>query len=113
MNEGLPANARLRPELLEDVGEAFAWYESKAEGVGHDFVRAFFAAVARATRNPTLARVVHDGFRRVRLRRFPHSLYYREEDGRVVFFLLFHAARHPGRLRSALQERATPSDPPP
>lgn len=107
-DSGLPAGTRLRPELIEDVAESFAWYESQAEGVGHEFIRAFFAAVARTARQPGLARVVHDGFRRVRLRRFPHSLYYREEGGEIVFFLLFHGARDPKTLRTALRDRRLP-----
>ena len=103
MSVSLPV--RLRPELLDDVAEAFAWYEAQAEGVGLDFTRAFFAAVARASRQPTAARVVFGGFRRVRLRRFPHSLYYRAEAAETVFFLLFHGARSPDLLRRTLQAR--------
>lgn len=101
----IPLPVRLRPELLDDVAEAFAWYEAQAEGIGLDFNRAFFAAVARASRQPLAARVVHAGFRRVRLRRFPHSLYYRAEATETVFFLLFHSARHPDLLRRTLRAR--------
>ena len=100
-----PLPVRLRPELLDDVAEAFAWYEAQAEGSGHDFTRAFFAAVARAGRQPDVARIVYAGFRRVRLRRFPHSLYYRVEASETVFFLLFHGARRPDLLRRTLRER--------
>ena len=100
-----PLPVRLRPELLDDVAEAFAWYEAQAEGMGPDFTRAFFAAVARAARQPEAARAVYAGFRRVRLRRFPHSLYYRDGATETVFYLLFHGARHPGSLRRTLQAR--------
>ncbi len=106
MNAGrTPLPARLRPELLDDVAAAFAWYEAGAEGCGHDFIRAFYSAVARATRQPQVARVVYGGFRRVRLRRFPHSLYYRAETSETVFFLLFHGARDPKSLRRTLRAR--------
>ena len=101
----VPPPVRLRPELLDDVAEASTWYEAQAEGAGLDFTRTFFAAVARAARQPGSARVVYGGFRRVRLRRFPHSLYYRAEATETVFFLLFHGARHPGLLRRKLQAR--------
>ncbi len=74
------------------MAEAATWYEAQAEGASLDFTRAFFAAVARAARQPGSARVVYAGFRRVRLRRFPHSLYYRAEATETVFFLLFHGA---------------------
>ena len=103
--DSVPPPVRLRPELLDDGAEAFAWYEAQAEGSGHDFTRAFFAAVARVGRQPTVARIVYAGFRHVRLRRFPHSLYYRAETSETVFFLLFHGARHPDLLRRTLQAR--------
>ena len=80
--DSVPPPVRLRPELLDDVSEAFASHEAQAEGSGHDFSRSFFAAVARAGRQPKVARIVYAGFRRVRLRRFPHSLYYRAETSR-------------------------------
>lgn len=80
-------------------------YEEQTEGVGRDFTRAFFAVVARAARQPRLARPVYAGFRRVRLRRFPHPLYYRAEATETVIFLLFHGARDPGLLRRTLRAR--------
>lgn len=54
---GVPPLVRLRPELLDDVSEAFEWYEAQAKGSGHDFTRAFFAAVARASRQSSIARL--------------------------------------------------------
>ena len=33
---GTPPPVRLRPELLDDVVEARAWYEARAEGTGLD-----------------------------------------------------------------------------
>ncbi len=105
----VPPPVRLRPELLDDVAEAFAWYEAQAEGSGHDFTRTFFAAVARAGRQPQAARVVYAGFRRMRPRRFPHSLYYRAQAGETVFFLLFDGARHPDLLRRTLRARRSAS----
>ena len=102
---GVTPLVRLRPELLEDVTEAYSWYELRAEGVGMDFTRAFYAAVSRASRHPKAARIVYDSFRRARLRRFPHSLYYRAEETETVFFLLFHGARNPSTLRRKLQAR--------
>ena len=96
---------RLRPELLEDLAEAFAWYEARSRGIGRDFTRTFFAAVARASRSPRSSREVYAGFRRVRLRRFPYSLYFRSDDEETVFFLLFHCKRDPKEMQRALSKR--------
>ena len=96
---------RLRPELLDDLTEAFAWYEERAEGIGQALVRAFFAAVARATREPLLYRIAHGGFRRVLLRRYPYWLYFTVEGNEVVFFLLYPVKRDPKRVGPMLRER--------
>ena len=96
---------RLRPELLDDLAEAFVWYEERAEGIGQALVRAFFAAIALATRQPTLHRNVHAEFRRVLLRRYPYWLYYTVEGDEVVFFLLYPARRDPARIRQILSSR--------
>jgi len=96
---------RLRPELLDDLAEAFVWYEERAEGIGQALVRAFFAAVARATQEPLLYRNVHEDFRRVLLRRYPYWLYFVVEDNEVVFFLLYPASRDPARVGRILSRR--------
>ena len=97
--------ARFRPEVSEDAADAFAWYESRGAGLGHDFLRAFYAAAARAERNPLLFKRVHADFRRVLLRRFPYKLYFRIHEETVVFYLLFHGARRPEAFRRSLRER--------
>jgi plasmid stabilization system protein ParE len=96
---------RLRPELLDDVSEAYAWYEERANGLGDEFLRAFYAAIARIQRNPTLFRKAYSEFRRLFLRRFPFFLYYRIEDETIVFILLFHCARNPRIIRRELRNR--------
>jgi plasmid stabilization system protein ParE len=46
----LPVRVRRRAEF--DVDEAYAWYESRAEGLGEAFLRAVEACFARITRHP-------------------------------------------------------------
>ena len=41
---------RLRPELLGDVSEAYGWHEDRATGLGDEFLRTFYAAIARIQR---------------------------------------------------------------
>lgn len=97
--------ARLRPELLDDLVEPFAWYEEKVAGLGQALVRAFFAAVGRATRQPLLYRLAYGDFRRVLLRRYPYWLYYIVEGDEVIFLLLHPARRDPKRIGRLLEER--------
>jgi len=46
----LPVRVRRRAEL--DLDEAYAWYESRAEGLGEAFLRAVDACLARIARHP-------------------------------------------------------------
>jgi plasmid stabilization system protein ParE len=96
---------RLRPELLDDLAEAFVWYEERAQGIGQALVRSFFAAVSLASRQPRLYRNVHGEFRRILLRRYPYWLYYAVEGDEVVFFLLYPARRDPARIEQVLSRR--------
>ena len=56
---------RIRPELLDDASEAYGWYEERGVGLGEEFLRAFYAAIARIQRQPTLFRKVYSDFRRL------------------------------------------------
>ena len=95
----------LRPEVVEDAHEVFLWYEAAATGLGHEFLRSYFAAVAGAQREPQIHRKVYHDFRRVLLGRFPYAAYFRTERNRVVIFLLVHGARDPAFVRRSLRTR--------
>jgi hypothetical protein len=60
-----------RPEAQAESLEAYDWYESRAPGLGFEFVRAVDVALAAATNNPEAFAVVGGRFRRVILRKFP------------------------------------------
>jgi len=96
---------RLRPELVDDVHEAFVWYEAAATGLGHEFLRSYFAGAAAAHREPPRFRKVYRDFRRVLLKRFPYLLYFRVEKQTVVVYLLAHGARNPAGIHDSLEAR--------
>ena len=95
----------LRPQVLDDVRDACAWYEGEVEGVGQRFQEAFFRAVEAAAENPEIFFKAYGEFRRVLLKRFPYALYFRVHRDTVVFVLLFHGARQPEKLRERLRQR--------
>jgi hypothetical protein len=41
-----------RPEAEAELAEAVAWYDSRARGLGTDFLRALEAVIALVARNP-------------------------------------------------------------
>ena len=75
--------------------DAFDWYEARAPGLGAAFQNETDRQVARITENPTQFPIVMADVRRVRLRRFPYSLFYRITDPEVFVIACFHASRNP------------------
>jgi plasmid stabilization system protein ParE len=67
-----PVRVRRRAEL--DIGEAYAWYEARAEGIGEAFLRSVEACFARIARQPDAHVVAHGRVRRARLHRFPYGV---------------------------------------
>lgn len=84
-----------RPEAQADSIEAYDWYESRAPGLGFEFVKALDVALAAATRNAEAFAEIEGKLRRVILRKFPYSLIFRAEADRLVVFAVFHHRRQP------------------
>ena len=63
------------PLLRLDLQEAYDWYESRRSGLGEEFLTSVDACVAGIRRRPEMYAVVHAGFRRAMLRRFPYAVF--------------------------------------
>ena len=85
----------IRPEAEAEISEAFRWYEDKNEGLGSEFMRALDASLSYIQRNPMAYAVIHKQMRRALLRRFPYSVIYLIEGGKIVVLACFHASRDP------------------
>lgn len=86
--------------LFREVAEAeleAAWkrYREIDPGVGHRFLDQIDAALARAVDNPESYQVVEADLRHVRLRRFPHALYFRLVGPALVVVAVVHPSRDP------------------
>ncbi|MFO1253102.1 MAG: type II toxin-antitoxin system RelE/ParE family toxin [Inhella sp.] len=97
-----------RPEAQEELLEAQAWYEARAEGLGIDFARAFEVALLSAQRHPDGFHVVEADIRRVLLRRFPYALFYRVRDEEFLVVAVFHHRRDPAFVVRRLKARPDP-----
>ena len=88
------------PAAIDDLEDAVLWYETKRDGLGLRFRSAVIKAEQRLAQNPGLGapvvgRSVPRGVRRLRLKRFPYSLFY-VDDGEVVVVAVAHDRRRPG-----------------
>jgi len=92
--------AEARQEFLAEV----AYYNEAQSGLGTRFTKAVEEAAARALAFPLSGTPSASNTRRVFLKGFPFSLFYRQEgEGGIVIFATSHNSRQPrywvGRTR--------------
>lgn len=87
----------LRPEALDEISEATAWYEGRAAGLSAEFLRALDATLASVQRSPGQYPVVRADLRRALLRRFPYSIVFTASEDEVVVVACAHWRRDPRR----------------
>jgi plasmid stabilization system protein ParE len=92
----LPLRVRRRAEL--DIDEAYAWYESRAVGLGESFMRSAEACLLRIQRHPEAYALQHGRVRRTRLHRFPHSVFYVIREDHIDVLAMYHGRRRPRRF---------------
>lgn len=91
--------AEARQEFLAEI----AYYNEAQPGLGSRFTKAVEEATARALAFPLSGTPSVSNTRRVFLKGFPFSLFYRPEENGIVVFATSHHARKPrywvGRTR--------------
>jgi plasmid stabilization system protein ParE len=93
---------RLRPEALDELAEAWRWYEDQRQGLGDELRACVEAAVAEIARSPLAWAKVRGEARRHVVKRFPYAVIYLAEPCHVEVLGVFHCSRDPRRW----QERA-------
>jgi len=95
-----------RREIIEKIWDEFADRELEltpkqaAElDLGLEFKSAVDGLLALVAQQPMLFRQVRGPVRRAVLKRFPYTIHFLDEPGRIVVLAVFHAARDPGELR--------------
>jgi plasmid stabilization system protein ParE len=84
-----------RPEAVDEIEQATELYESRAAGLGAEFLRALDAA--SVLRSPDQFPPLDQRLRRVLLRRFPYSLIYSTAAEEIVVLACVHWRQHPRR----------------
>lgn len=98
----MAAPVHFLPAARLELIEARDWYKARSPGLGDAFARELNRQVQRIAENAAGFPLVLADVRRVRLRRFPYSLFYRVVDGECFVLACFHASRDP----KSWQERA-------
>ena len=98
---------RLDEEAETEVAEAFTWYESQREGLGHELLATVDEAIEAVEQRPrSFARAAGVsrplGVRRAPLRRFPFSLVFVELPDEIRVLAFAHGRRRPAYWRGRL-----------
>lgn len=92
--------AYLRPEAREDLRDAATWYESRADGLGSEFIEEFLACISRVEDQPQSYQQVGGDIRRALLHRFPYAIFYSVEQTHIEVLSVHRCSRDPGVWRS-------------
>lgn len=84
-------------EALQDMSEAFNWYEQQHLGLGAEFLDEVNEFFERITKNPDRYQV-HRNQRVAILHRFPYKIVYEVEQDTIVVYAVYHDKRNPERL---------------
>jgi len=87
---------RILSEVLQDIAEAAEWYEADGYlGLGDRFVATFYSFLPEIQKNGEIYRKAYLDFRKVLVRPFPYSVYYRLHDDTWIVTFVIYAARSP------------------
>jgi hypothetical protein len=97
---------RLLPAVIDDVSKGVRWYDEQAsKEIGDKFLSVFYSYLPRIGRSSEGYAVIYKDFRRVLLRPFPYSMYYRNHGNWAVVTLVIHSARDPKLWKRLLRDR--------
>ena len=88
-----------RPQAVEELLAAIAWYDKQQTGLGEQFASACRATLDLLRARPDLFAPVHGPIRRVLLRRFPYAIMYLAEGTDLVVLAVMHERRDPRSWR--------------
>ncbi|MBI4502970.1 MAG: type II toxin-antitoxin system RelE/ParE family toxin [Gemmatimonadetes bacterium] len=89
-----------RREARAEVRDARRWYQQQVEGLGLEFARAVDAAIAAIAERPEAFAQVYGEFRQCVMRRFPYTIFFRSQPGRIVVVAVHHQRRDPASWRT-------------
>jgi plasmid stabilization system protein ParE len=92
----------IAPEAELDIAAAYTWYEARRVGLGEEFLTSVDASLERIRRTPQIYPVVHEGYRRCLLRRFPYAVFYECSGSMAIVYSVFHTSRNPDKWRERL-----------
>ena len=85
----------VKPRADTDMNEARDWYEGQRFGLGEKFVDRVLETFEIVKRSPLASRVRAKGIRRLPVKGFPYSVFYRIIKNRIAVVAIYHDKRDP------------------
>ena len=93
------ADVLIRPEAEGEIQAGYDWYESQRRGLGDEYLGEIESSISVIASSPQFWPVIHgEKVRRHLLKRFPYSMYYLLDSGRVVVVAVLHQRQSLGQL---------------
>jgi plasmid stabilization system protein ParE len=95
----------LTSEAVQDLKEAYEWYDDKLAGLGKEFLTSVKATLNQVSRNPFLFPHVSEKrnyFRRAVIRKFSYLLFYRVENDHIYIIAVISSRRDPSIWKKRL-----------
>jgi len=89
-----------RPDARVEYVRAIAWYEDQKPGLGARFESSVEAVLQIISEQPDRYAFADKEVRQAPVHRFPYSVYYRLESGRVEVIAVFHQSRDPAEWQA-------------
>lgn len=88
----------VKAEVIQDMKEAFDWYENKRLGLGLEFLDEVDQYYDRIVQNPERYQP-HRNQRVAIMQRFPYKVVYEiEQEATIVVYAVYHDKRNPEKL---------------
>ena len=95
-------SVRLLESAQVELDDAIAWYASQAPGLGDAFLIETLKTLKLIEQYPKAWHPLTQQVRRCRLRRFPYSVIYAQEDSDLLVLAVAHQHRKPGYWRARM-----------
>ena len=79
-----------------EASEAVDWYEERETGLGIEFRESVEATIFSIQNHPLTFPVVHgSNVRKVKIQRFPYTVFFAIQTNRILIYSVFHTSRNP------------------
>ncbi len=88
--------ARYHPHARNELISSALFYDERNQGLGERFLKAVEATETMIRRHPRLGTPFEAGTRKLRIKKFPYAMIYKEYPEFIKVFAVAHFSRKPG-----------------